>query len=464
MEFRIRHWISDYFWGKIVTDLVKTRTHFNALAKVLALPHTDLLSVNHYKDISPAAGVSGSESYYKSENNIDVSRNRIGSIDFLRGLVMIIMAIDHIRGYLHFDSLIINPTDVTQTTPALFFTRLITHLCAPTFILLAGTSAYFIAKRKTLRDTSFFLVTRGLWLIALQMTLIRFAWNFDPAFHYNSSNIISTIGFCMICLSVLIHLRLRIIMIVGLVAAAGHNALDTISFEYGSLPDVLWSFLHVKKLYHLGHNYSFLFLYPLIPWFGIMALGYCLGKLYDQDYPAEKRKKILLQIGTASIITFFALRWLNIYGDPTPWAYQQSEGTTIMHFLNIEKYPPSLLFLCFTLGISILLLGLLEGRNLKSLEPITLFGKVPLFYYVVHVFAIHLLAVLAVVCLNFPWQTMIFIGSSAQPSPLLKGKFGFTLAEVYLLWVSTIFFLYPFCSYWLALKTRNRDKWWVSYV
>jgi uncharacterized membrane protein len=443
---------------------VKFKTHFNTLAGIPGLAVPDLLPVDHYKDISPTTKVSRPESYFRSEANIGVPGYRIESIDFLRGLVMIIMAIDHIRGYLHFDSLLINPTDVSQTTAALFFTRLLTHLCAPTFILLAGTSAYFIAKRKTVKEASFFLVTRGVWLIALQMTLIRFAWNFDPAFHYNSSNIISTIGFCMICLAMLIHLRLRVVMIVGLVLVIGHNTLDTISFEYGSLPDVLWSFLHVKKLYHLDHNYSFLFLYPLIPWFGVMALGYCLGNLFDQDYPVEKRKKTLLQIGSASLLIFFALRWLNIYGDPTPWAYQQSAGTTILDFLNVEKYPPSFLFLCFTLGVSILLLGLLEGRNLQSLKSITLFGKVPLFYYVAHIFAIHLLAVLAVVCLGFPWQTMIFIGSSGQPSPLLKGKFGFALAEVYMLWVSIIFLLYPLCKYWHTLKTRNTDKWWASYV
>jgi uncharacterized membrane protein len=444
---------------------VKFKINFSTATGILGLPASPgSLSAGHYKDISPAAGVSGPESYYKTEPAIGALRNRIESIDFLRGLVMIIMAIDHIRGYLHFDSLIINPTDVTQTTPALFFTRLITHLCAPTFILLAGTSAYFIAKRKTLKDTSFFLITRGLWLIALQMTLIRFAWNFDPAFHYNSSNIISTIGFCMICLAALIHLRLRVILIVGLALVAGHNTLDTIAFENGSLPDILWSFLHARKFYSLGHNYSFLFLYPLMPWFGVMALGYCLGNLFDGNYPVQKRKKILLQIGGTSLFIFLALRWLNVYGDPSPWIYHQSAGTTIMHFLNVEKYPPSLLFLCLTLGASILLLGFLEGRDLRLLEFITLFGKVPLFYYVAHIFAIHLLAVLAVVCLGFPWHTMIFIGSSAQPSPLLKGKFGFTLAGVYMLWLGIIFLLYPLCSYWHSLKSRNSDKWWVSYV
>lgn len=423
-----------------------------------------LSSPDHYADIGPAVETGVSNGNYTSEGLARDSVNRIGSIDLLRGLVMIIMALDHVRGYLHFDSLVISPTDIQQTSPGLFITRLITHLCAPTFIFLAGTSAYFIAKRKSARDTSFFLVTRGLWLIALQVTLIRFAWNFDPGFHYNSSNIISTIGFCMIALSVLIHLPLKAIVVTGLLMVVGHNALDTVSFENGSVADVLWSFLHARKFYTLDNNYSFLFLYPFIPWAGVMALGYCLGNLYDRNYSPEKRKRTLLSIGITSLIIFFALRWLNVYGDPVPWSWQQHPGVTVMSFFNVEKYPPSLLFLCLTLGISLTLLGILEGKNLKSWQPITLFGKVPLFYYVIHVFAIHLLALLAVVFLGYPWQAMIFIGSSAHASPLLEGKFGFTLVEVYILWVSIVFFLYPLCLYWDSFKTRNKHTWWVSYV
>ncbi|QHT65246.1 DUF1624 domain-containing protein [Rhodocytophaga rosea] len=219
--------------------------------------------------------------------------NRIESIDLLRGIVMILMALDHVRSYFHFDSLIFSPTDLQHTTVALFATRLITHLCAPTFIFLAGASAYFIAQRKTLKDTTLFLLTRGIWLILLQLTLIRFAWNFDPAFHFNSSNIISTIGFCMIVLSLLIYLPLKIILIIGLLLVVGHNALDNISFQSGSAWDIVWSFLHVRKLYLLSNNYTFLFLYPIIPWVGVMALGYCLGSLYAPSNPVEKKKKHL---------------------------------------------------------------------------------------------------------------------------------------------------------------------------
>jgi uncharacterized membrane protein len=393
-----------------------------------------------------------------------VNNNRIQSIDFLRGFVMIVMALDHVRDYFHFDSLVFSPTDLQRTTPALFATRLITHLCAPTFIFLAGTSAYFIAQQKTLKDTSIFLLTRGLWLVILQVTIIQFGWNFDPGFHYTSSNIISTIGFCMIILSLVIHLRFDIILVIGLVMVAGHNTLDAISFESGSIKEVIWSFLHQRKDYVLGNNRTFRFLYPLIPWIGVMALGYCFGRLYDQHLGAEKRKRLILQLAASSLIVFIILRWFNTYGDPMPWSNWPEASVTIMSFFNLEKYPPSLLFLVFTLGIALLILSILEGINLDRWQAVTLFGKVALFYYVIHIYLIHLLALVVVSWMGFPWETMIFFGSPAQTHPLLKGIYGFSLGETYLIWIVIIILLYPACVYWNSFKLRNKLKWWVSYV
>jgi uncharacterized membrane protein len=444
---------------------VKIKIFFNALlAKVFSAAPV-LAYGNQYQETSPGLVMDGPPASHTMEPAPPAdTRSRIESIDLLRGIVMVIMALDHVRGYFHFETFLFSPTDLQHTTPALFATRLITHLCAPTFIFLAGTSAYFIARRKTVKEASFFLVTRGVWLIVLQLTLIRFAWNFDPAFHYNSSNIISTIGFCMIALSLLIHLQLRTVLIIGLIMVLGHNALDGISFENGSAWDVAWSFLHVKKVYALSNDYSFLFLYPFIPWTGVMALGYCLGSLYDQRYALEKRKNIILQIGMLCLFFFLVLRVLNVYGDPVPWSYHQELSITIMSFLNLEKYPPSLLFLCLTLGISLTVLGILEGRNLKRWSPITVFGKAPLFYYVLHIVVIHALALVAVVWLGYPWQTMIFIGSPNQASPLLKGSYGFSLEQVYLLWIFVVALLYPLCEYWDRVKGRNKKKWWVSYV
>ena len=377
---------------------------------------------------------------------------------------MILMALDHVRGYFHYDSFSFSPTDLRHTTPALFATRLITHLCAPTFIFLAGTSAYLVAQRKTKKEVSVFLLTRGLWLIILQLTLIRFAWNFDTGFHFNSSNILSTIGVCMIVLAFLIHVRFWAILIVGIGIVMGHNTLDNVSFENGSALDITWSFLHVHKLYVISHQYSFLFLYPIIPWVGVMALGYCLGSLYAPGYSAVKRKRTLLQIGVASLFVFLLFRWVNLYGDPVPWAYQPDFRLTIMSFFSLEKYPPSFLFLCLTLGLSLILLRVLETQNMARQRAIALIGNVALFYYVLHVFVIHLLALLVVIWTGYPWQTMVFVGPISQISPLLKGNYGFSLGETYLIWIGLIFLLYLPCVYWYALKNRNKSTWWVSYV
>ncbi|GHN01781.1 membrane protein [Cytophagales bacterium WSM2-2] len=389
-------------------------------------------------------------------------KNRIESIDYLRGVVMVIMAIDHVRDFFHRDSFYFSPTDITQTTPALFFTRWITHLCAPTFIFLAGTSAYFIMKRNSREYTSFFLLTRGLWLIALQLTLIRFAWNFDPLFRYNSSTIISTIGFCMILLALLIHLNIKTILLIGLAIVVGHNALGTISFPPKSIADILWTFLFsAGKLYDLGNEYSFQFLYPIVPWTGVMALGYCLGQLYDETMDSAKRKKILLQLSAMSLLAFLALRFINSYGDPVPWSTQPSLTCTVMSFLNLAKYPPSLLFILITLGISLLVLALLEGSNAKAI----VFGKVSLFYYVMHLFVIHLFAAIVVISCGYRWETMVFVNAVANGSPeLLKENFGFGLSEVYLIWLTVILVLYPLCTWWNSVKIANKGKWWVSYV
>ncbi|HMG94219.1 MAG TPA: heparan-alpha-glucosaminide N-acetyltransferase domain-containing protein [Chryseolinea sp.] len=410
--------------------------------------------------------------YHRIENSdplhqvkgIIADRNRVQSIDFLRGLVMIIMALDHVRPYFHFDSMLFSPTDLQKTTPALFATRLITHLCAPTFIFLAGTSAYFIAQRKTLKETSIFLITRGLWLVILQVTLIQFGWNFDPAFHFTSSNIISTIGFCMILLSLIIHLPFKVILALGILMVAGHNSLDTISFEAGSVKEVVWSFLHQRRLYSLDHNYSFLFLYPIIPWVGVMALGYCLGRLYDQNFSVEKKRYALQLMGIMSLIVFFVLRWINNYGDPTPWTYQRDITYTVLSFFNVQKYPPCLHYLCFTLGIALVLLGILEGKNLQRLRPVTLFGKVALFYYVIHIYTIHVLALITVSLIGYPWQTMTFFGHHGQAHPLTKGHYGFSLGATYLIWISIVCLLYPLCVRWNSFKHKNKFQWWVSYV
>jgi len=268
----------------------------------------------------------------------------------------------------------------------------------------------------------------------------------------------------MIALAGFIYLRTRTILIISLILVAGHNLLDNISFNEGTVVDVLWSFLHVQKSYVLGNGYAFGFYYPLIPWIGVMALGYCLGSWYNVNYPSDKRRRSLLITGVVSLITFFVLRYFNIYGDPSHWSSQSDTVMTMISFFNLEKYPPSLLYLSATLGISLLLLSALDGKDLSKFKSVTLFGKVALFYYVLHLFLIHMLALAAAVSTGFPWQSMIFPSSVGKGNLWLNGSYGFSLTEVYIVWISVILILYPLCVYWNYFKTRHKKKWWISYV
>jgi uncharacterized membrane protein len=421
----------------------------------------------HEKSMNPNVG-GPRDAYGEERGYVDVASIRQGvrveSIDLLRGIVMIIMALDHVRDFFHFDAFLYNPVDITQSSAGLFVTRWITHLCAPTFIFLAGVSACFVAQKKTLRDTSIFLFTRGIWLVLLQLTIIRFAWNFDPLFHYNSNTIISTIGFCMIILSGLIYFPVKTIFVLALVMVVGHNLLDGVAFKEGTWADVFWSFLHVQKSFDLGDGYTFTFLYPTIPWVGVMALGYCFGVLYQGYYTSKERKEVLLELGIFCIIIFATLRVSNLYGDPVPWTKQNEIGATLMSFFNLQKYPPSMLYLCITLGISFLLLYAMEGKNLTRWKPVTLAGNVALFYYVAHIFLIHLLAVVAAVSTGYSWKSMIFTEAPAKGNPLLNGNYGFSLWGVYIVWIIVVVLLYPLCVYWNSFKIRNKKKWWVSYL
>ena len=391
-------------------------------------------------------------------------KNRIESIDLLRGIVMIIMAIDHVRDYFHFDAFLYSPVDISQTSAGLFITRWITHLCAPTFIFLAGVSTYFVAQRKTLNDTSFFLLTRGIWLVLLQLTLIRFSWNFDPLFRYNSNTIISTIGFCMIVLSGLIYLRIRTIFFIGIVMVVGHNLLDGIYFKEGTLADVLWSFLHVQKSFDLGSGYAFTFLYPVMPWVGVMALGYCFGILFNPDYSSKLRKALLSQLGILCLLVFFTLRAANIYGDPVPWSRtnrNRLHNNVVFQLAKVSSF--NALFISnpwdfITPACSD------GGQKSQTLATCYTFWK----------------RCLILLCSPYIYNSpvgsgciglnRIFMagndisGIRSERFPFLNGSYGFSLWVVYLVWLMVVVLLYPLCVYWNAFKIRNKKKWWVSYV
>lgn len=387
---------------------------------------------------------------------------RIKSIDLLRGLVMIIMALDHTRDYFNADAFLYDPLDLQKTTVLLFFTRWITHFCAPIFILLAGTSAFISGQRKTKKELSVFLVKRGLWLIFLELTIVNFSWFFNIHFTFILLAVIWTLGVCMICLAGLIFLPKKIILCIGIILVATHNLLDSTHFPENNFMGFLWGFLHDQKMFPAGH-YNILMAYPILPWIGVMALGYCLGELFSSSYDPVKRRKLLLTIGFSSLILFVILRSINVYGNLKPWAGQPSAIFSFLSFINVTKYPPSLDYILLTDGTALIFLALTENISNRLSRFISVYGRVPMFYYLLHIYLIHIVALMAAVLTGFQWTDMTSFNSWISNSPNLKG-YGFSLGVVYLIWISIVLFLYPICKWYDGYKSSHRNKWWLSYL
>jgi len=387
---------------------------------------------------------------------------RIQSIDLLRGVVMIIMALDHVRDYFHASAFLYDPTDLSQASAPIFLTRWITHYCAPVFVFLAGTSAYMMSLRKSKKELSLFLLKRGLWLLFLELVVLNFGWSFDIRFHSILLVTIWMFAVSMIVLAALVHLRLQAILIIGLVLVFGHNLLDPITFQGNNLPAFIWALVHQQAGFTYGGK-GILVGYPVVPWMGIIALGYCLGSLYTSEFDPAKRKKMLLWMGSAAILLFLVLRATNFYGDSALWSSKSSPLFTFLSFLNVTKYPPSLLYILVTLGPALLFLAFTEKVNNKVGDVILVYGRVPLFYYVIHIYFIHLLAVFAAGLLpGYSWSVMIM----EQPiwfTTELKG-FGFPLVVVYLVWIGVVVALYPLCRWYDRYKQNNKRKWWLSYL
>lgn len=387
--------------------------------------------------------------------------NRIESIDILRGLVMIIMALDHTRVYFYFGSFFGEPTNVETTTPIVFFTRFITHFCAPVFLFLAGTSAYLYGCKKTKSELFKFLFTRGIWLVFLEIALNNLIWTFDIFHDKFILQVIWAIGFSMICLSFLIYLPKKIILVLGIILVAGHNALDGIEMQGSSLKSIIWYILHQEHRLPLAPFDIAIFHYPVIPWIGLMALGYCFGNLYKKDFDASLRKKWLLILGFGSIALFFILRGINIYGDLVPWTVRDTTTKTILSFFNVTKYPPSLSYLLITMGPSILFLFVIENYKNKITDILMVFGRVPLYFYFIHVLVIHALAIIGILLFGGDWQDLILNGAQISPGLL---TYGYSLGVVYLVWIFIIIILYPSCKKYMNYKSKNKEKWWLSYL
>ncbi|MDJ1492428.1 heparan-alpha-glucosaminide N-acetyltransferase domain-containing protein [Cytophagaceae bacterium DM2B3-1] len=390
---------------------------------------------------------------------LSLTTSRISSLDVLRGIVMVIMALDHTREYLLLNGFYTDPTNLTTTTPILFFTRWITHLCAPTFVFLAGTSAYLYGLKKTKKQLSLFLLTRGLWLIILEITIVNFELWFDITFSTIVLQVIWAIGISMIILSGLVFLPVIWILALAILIVVGHNLLDPISFPSGTPASFLWSLLHQLSFTPLTPHFNFGILYPFLSWLGILLIGYCFGMLYRPQVLSATRKKILLQLGIGAIVSFMLLRFLNVYGDPTPWKIQKDTVFTILSFFNVTKYPPSLLYTLITLAPGILLLSVLEGKEFRWTYFFKVYGKVPLFYYVIHFYLIHSLSVVCLLVQGISWQEINFQKNMAGIPP----NVGFSLSIIYLFWIGVVLVLYPVCRCYGQFKSRQTTVLW-SYL
>jgi uncharacterized membrane protein len=393
---------------------------------------------------------------------MDTITKRIQSIDVLRGIIMAIMALDHSRDFFHVSAMTGNPLDPETTTPILFFTRWITHFCAPTFVFLSGTSIYLQSLRKTRKELAFLLLTRGLWLVLAELTIVGFGWSFDYTFSFFFLQVIWAIGWSMVILSLLVLCPYWVLAVLGVVITLFHNYIDYITItdpaaEMAANALIMTSF----KPYAVG-PFGLMFGYAILPWTGIMLLGYAVGRWFNTSLVTpQHRKKVLVSLGLLLCTLFVLLRFSNSYGDPRPWEARDTIAKTIMAFLDVTKYPPSLMYACMTLGPSLLVLAAIEGVQNRITNIFNVFGRVPFFYYILHVYVIHLITVVLFFIQGFDFQDNFRLKMSFGFRP--DEGFGVSLGATYLLWVLVLVICY-FPSRWYNNYKSTHKKWWLSYI
>jgi uncharacterized membrane protein len=392
--------------------------------------------------------------------SISLKSYRITSIDLLRGVVMVVMALDHIRDYFHAEAFLYDPNDLTQTSPAIFLTRYITHYCAPVFVFLAGTSAFLVGQRKGKTALSSWLIKRGVWLVIVEVVIIKFGWYFKMDMTRIDLMVIWILGMSMIFLAGFIHIPAKFMIAISILVVCTHNLFDAVMAQDVMFPN-LWILMHRFEEFQVG-QINFWSVYPLIPWIFVMPLGYHFGAYFDKSFDSKLRVKRFTQIGLVLTLIFILLRFTNFYGDMISWEAQKNGVFTFLSYLDLTKYPPSLLYLLVTLGPSILLLAAAENWHDVWAKRLIVIGQVPMFFYIIHIYLIHILAVFAALLTGYSLSDMIIeIWVNYEPS--LKG-YGFSLWVVYAIWIIMIIGLYPICKRYNIYKANNRSKWWLGYL
>ncbi len=389
------------------------------------------------------------------------AKQRILSIDILRGIIMVIMALDHTRDFFHIAAVTDQPTNMATTSPILFFTRWITHFCAPGFVFLSGIAAYLNGQQKTTAQLSRWLLTRGLWLVAVEIIIVSLVLTFNPLYNTIFLLVIWAIGISMVLLSFIIYLPFRAILAIGLLVFFCHNLLDYPEAARQGQLNLFWGFVHGRQaVLPLNATHVLVVGYSFLPWTGLMLLGYCCGKLFTSTTSSGHRKKILLTAGFSLLLLFGLLRAINGYGDPFPWTSQRNSITTLLSFMNANKYPPSLLFCCMTLGPLLIVLALLENIQTRLARFFIVYGSVPLFYFIGHFLLIHLLCVALFFASG---HTLSQAFDTQSPLGFRPVNFGYPLPAVYLLWILVVLMMYPLCKKYGKYKSTHRH-WWLSYL
>jgi len=390
---------------------------------------------------------------------------RVKAIDALRGAIMIVMALDHVRDFIHRAAMSSSPTDLARTTPVLFFTRWVTHFCAPGFMFTAGLGAFLWWQHgRTRKELSTFLATRGLWLVVLELTIMRLAYDFDVSLdHPFFLLVLWVLGLCMMALAALVWIPERWLAVLSVGVIALHNLLDGVNAaRFGSMAP-LWSLIHQPGAFRVAGKVAIVG-YPLVPWVAVMALGFCAGRILLMA-PALRQRR-LIAIGSALTAAFLVLRALNVYGDPVPWSLQPMPGFTALSFLNTTKYPPSLAFLLMTLGPLLIALALFDRARPASVHPLIVYGRVPLFYFVTHFYAAHLAAALLAYARYGSPALQFMVGPipSMGGSPkLFPPDFGYPLWVAYAVWALVVLGLYPACRRFAQMKAAGHS-WWLRYL